>query len=734
MDNPLAPQTAKAMNSKTLSPRQILGAYIVAGSVLLISLVCIWSYHAKSNQQSDYRKKLNNVIVGEQATTERVTKGLLSYQKDLLDSNTTSVTSSVAELKAISTNFDKVLAGLDKNGATVQDADGKDFKLETAENDEERSTLKKVIALWNPLFKNVKQAISTTSIGAEELNAVTATSREQDLPIYNLMGQLYSQADKIQTAKIDYLVNVRNFFIGLAGLSALILPAIYLFTRAAKQREVVQQTLTTLESTYGELSSLGFAKAETDRIMETVQEGLCLIDEKGTIGSYYSTELPKILRQEELAGLSMFGIFQRYLSEKMYNTTRDYVTLLFDPSRKEKTILKVNPLTDIEVNFPNPNGGFITRYLSFSFRRIMAEDKVDRLFIAVRDVTTQVQLENKLREAEKTKERELEILLSIIHVPHSDLKNFVNLAGSELDTINSALRAEDFAAAGGKQESLRSQLQTVFGSVHNLNGNAALLRLTYFQKAAHAFETQIKSLLERPALSGDDFLAIVVAQASLRSDLANLQDLSDKLKNIGGHTPEKSTAEQATAPAPVSVVSEQLRQLVTDTATDLGRSAELEIDEYALHAFSHGRQDLVRDVLVQLSRNAVAHGVEAASVREGKGKAGTAHLSIHALPSPEPGVIGLAFRDDGRGLDLARIQAQAEKVGLLEPGKAISNPEIINCIFEPSFSTVDEADLHSGRGVGMSIVKSKIVDTAGGCIEIISEPDQFCEFRIYLPA
>jgi two-component system, chemotaxis family, sensor kinase CheA len=363
----------------------------------------------------------------------------------------------------------------------------------------------------------------------------------------------------------------------------------------------------------------------------------------------------------------------------------------------------------------------------------MDGDRVDRVFVAVRDITIQVQLENKLREAEKSKERELEILLSIIHVPNGELENFITLAKKELDTVNDSLRAEDFAAAGGKQAALRDQLKTVYSCIHNLNGNAALLRLTYFQKAAHAFETQIKKLLDHPTLSGDDFLAIIVAQASLRTDLANLQDLSNKLKSIGGVMQPPLASKSAPEVAPTSVISEQLRQLVENTAKELGKAANLTIDEYALHAFSHDRKDLVKDALVQLCRNAVVHGVETKADRKKKGKEDVAQLSVHPLPSPSPGVMGLAFRDDGRGLNFELIQKRAQEAGLLPKGETAEHSDIIKCIFEPTFSTTEEADLHSGRGVGMAIVKSKIVDEGGGCIEVVTEADKFCEFRLYLP-
>lgn len=563
----------------------------------------------------------------------------------------------------------------------------------------------------------------------------------------------------------------RDVLIGLASVSAILIPCLYLLNRALQQRQNTefvlnalkqsyteqlaaleyanqetehyrqateqlnqavhegQLALSALEDSYGEqFSELAFAKAETDRIMQTVQEGLFLIDENGIIGNYHSREAPLILRQQELAGASLYSILKLHLSEKMYNASRDFFELLFNASRKERTVLSVNPLTDVEVNFPNPEGGFITRYLGFSFRRIVVAGKVDRLFVALRDVTKQVELETQLREAEKTKEREMQVLLSIVHVPQDELETFIKLAEEELETINTTLRAEDFVAAGGRSDALRERLQSVFRSVHNLNGNAALLNLTYFQKATHVFEAKIKDLLSRKSLGGDDFLSVVIAQAGLRSDLTDLQNLRGKLGNlnIAGNTPQPK--------APESAMAEQLRQLVHNAATDMDKSAKLTVDEYALHAFAHGRADLVRDVLVQLVRNAVAHGVETPDIREAAGKPGTAQLSIHALPAPSPGVLGLAVRDDGRGLDLELIRDRAEKAGLLKPDQEAGTEQIIQCIFESGFSTTETADLHSGRGVGMDIVKSKFVDTAGGCIEVRTEDGQFCEFRLFMPS
>ncbi|TAG29219.1 MAG: hypothetical protein EAZ36_04405, partial [Verrucomicrobia bacterium] len=263
------------------------------------------------------------------------------------------------------------------------------------------------------------------------------------------------------------------------GAAVLIAVGLWLANRVRLEVSRTKTALAALESSHAQVTaqsaSLAVARSETGRIMETVQEGLFLVDEKGMIGEYHSKALLAIFRQDELAGYSFFNLLQRLLSEKMYNTTKDYFGLLFDPIKKEKTVLKVNPLNEIEVNFANPAGGFVNRYLGFTFRRIMEGERVARVFVAVRDITKQVELEKKLRDAEKHKERQLDILLGIVHVAPPELASFTNLVASELETINKTLKAEDFAKIGGTSvEMLRERLRTVFRSMHNIKGNAAL--------------------------------------------------------------------------------------------------------------------------------------------------------------------------------------------------------------------------------------------------------------------
>jgi HPt (histidine-containing phosphotransfer) domain-containing protein len=515
-------------------------------------------------------------------------------------------------------------------------------------------------------------------------------------------------------------------------------PGLLLWSRARAEHNRREKALADLAEGHRKITAqsaqLVTAKAETDRIMETVQEGLFLVDEKGDIGEQHSRALYEIFRLKEVSGENLFDILKRLLSEKMFNTTKDYFALLFDVTKKEKTVLKVNPLGEIEVNFVNPEGGFLNRHLGFSFRRIVENGKVVRVFVAVRDITKQVELEKKLRDAEKHKERQLDILLGIVHIPSDELGNFTKLIETELENINQTLRAEDFARMGSLgTEELRKRLKTVFRAAHNIKGNAALLKLSYFQKAAHDFETKIAELLDRPRLVGDDFLPIVICEAALRDDLLDLHDLKDKISGMRSLTPGGPAT--ATVSSPAAAFVAKLQELVEGAARDLGKASTLSVDEFAVHTVAFGRFDLMRDVLIQLTRNSLAHSIESPGDRAAAGKPPVANLQVRGLPTTSEGLVGLAFRDDGRGLNLERIRERGLAAGLLdaERAAAATPDDLAALIFAPGFSTAEQVGDHAGRGMGMDIIKSKVVDEAGGVLEVHSTPGQFCEFRVYLP-
>ncbi|HZV78579.1 MAG TPA: ATP-binding protein, partial [Candidatus Binatus sp.] len=364
-------------------------------------------------------------------------------------------------------------------------------------------------------------------------------------------------------------------------------------------------------------------------------------------------------------------------------------------------------------------------------------------FIAVTDVTERVGLERQLRDSERKKERQFELLLGILHVDPRMLDEFI--AGSQTRTreMNDALKAQDFAAASaGQIEKLRQRLDIVFRCVHNIKGNAALLNLEYFQKTCDAFEQKIVELRNRPVLGGDDFLSIVIAESDLRADIAELQDLREKLTGIQRVSPgaiaalgshgRGDVARESSARTPDEVLV-AIRALAQSLAIKLDKDVRVVDDGFDTRALGPEMRRAVRDVLVQLTRNSLTHGIEPSSARHAAGKPAQGTITIRGLAAPNS--FSFSFRDDGRGLDPSAIRKRALELGLLAGDDATKADEsqVARFIFAPGFTTSNGATTDAGRGVGMDVVKHVIVDEWGGEIGVSSDPGQYCEFTFSLP-
>ena len=138
----------------------------------------------------------------------------------------------------------------------------------------------------------------------------------------------------------------------------------------------------------------------------------------------------------------------------------------------------------------------------------------------------------------------------------------------------------------------------------------------------------------------------------------------------------------------------------------------------------------ILDPLLLVVRNAVSHGLETAAERTARGKEASGRLSLRARAEGESVVIEV--EDDGRGIDLQGVQARALSAGLLTPGAELDSAALLDIICTPEFSTQDEADRISGRGVGMAAVRAAVSEF-GGSLEVYTSPGRGTCFTIRLP-
>jgi two-component system, chemotaxis family, sensor histidine kinase and response regulator PixL len=138
------------------------------------------------------------------------------------------------------------------------------------------------------------------------------------------------------------------------------------------------------------------------------------------------------------------------------------------------------------------------------------------------------------------------------------------------------------------------------------------------------------------------------------------------------------------------------------------------------------------DPLVHLVNNAFDHGTDSPTERSQKGKPGEATIEIRAYHQGNQTFIEV--RDDGRGINPDAVRAKVIQQGLLDATAtdALSDEQLLQCLFAPGFSTKEEVSDISGRGMGLSSVQEQI-KALKGTITIASEVDKGTVFTIRLP-
>jgi two-component system, chemotaxis family, sensor kinase CheA len=128
-------------------------------------------------------------------------------------------------------------------------------------------------------------------------------------------------------------------------------------------------------------------------------------------------------------------------------------------------------------------------------------------------------------------------------------------------------------------------------------------------------------------------------------------------------------------------------------------------------------------------RNAVSHGLETPEKRLARGKSAAGKMSLRASTDGE--MVIIQVEDDGGGIDRDRVAARAQTLGLLKKPIA-DNDQLLEILCASGFSTREQADFASGRGVGMAVVKNTVAEL-GGLLQLDTQPGIGTRFTIHLP-
>lgn len=191
--------------------------------------------------------------------------------------------------------------------------------------------------------------------------------------------------------------------------------------------------------------------------------------------------------------------------------------------------------------------------------------------------------------------------------------------------------------------------------------------------------------------------------------------------------PERNENDRLTS---ASLTFERMRSTAEQTARTLGKQVNWQSAGEAVRLDS-AFVPHIDELLVQLIRNAIDHGIESAESRRAAGKnvVGSVRLAVHERGENTE----IVLADDGRGMDSDSLIQTAILAGVAEPDQKFTRAEALELIFVPGFSTRAVPGEVSGRGIGMEIVRAQL-EALGASLEIETAIGVGTTFRIRIPA
>ena len=229
---------------------------------------------------------------------------------------------------------------------------------------------------------------------------------------------------------------------------------------------------------------------------------------------------------------------------------------------------------------------------------------------------------------------------------------------------------------------------------------------------------------------------LIIAKNSLVSAAttkgASTSNVNEQIEYLESVTTNLHESVMKVRMVPIESVVNKFPRMIRDLQKKLGKKMELymsgeetELDRTVV--------DEIGDPLMHLLRNSADHGIEDdVNLRKERGKPEAGSIWLDAYQDGNNVVIEV--RDDGNGIDVAAVRNKAIERGTIteEQAASMSDPEIINLLFLPSFSTAKQVSDISGRGVGLDVVKSKI-ESLSGEVDVKSVYGEGSKWTIRLP-
>ena len=456
--------------------------------------------------------------------------------------------------------------------------------------------------------------------------------------------------------------------------------------------------------------------AERDEIAamkDSLKIGLFFMDRNYIIQDNYSRYLEELLQDRELKGKCFIELMSASVTSKEKDAIKDYFDMVFNHTFEQMILEDINPFN--ELYYVSPKGD--RKIFHCEFLTVERGKGEVLILVTIYDITAKVELQQRLVEEETRRQEEMRTIFELIQVDPDVFSDFLGDAEYEFSHIDEILKNDKLTP--------HEALVEVYQSVHAIKSNAVILGLNTFGNKVHELESEIKRLREQDTeASFDDMLHLTVALEKLSEKKDGFKTIIDRINVFkGGNADGKKQNER--------VLVESLAKATDRAASDTGRKVKFVTVGIDSEALEKGPRRLIKEVLMQLVRNSVVHGVEPPEERIAKGKKETGLIRLSIKTDGK--IIKVQMADDGRGLDFNKISKKALQQNLIKKEDARNKNALLQAIFSPGFSTAETEGLHAGRGIGLNLVRDRVRE-AKGTIKLQTEPGKGTVFSILFPA
>ncbi len=693
------------MSPKISVKRNALGKYrdLVVAIALFLILdlgVLVLSYFASTLIEADAARI--NTASELRMLSQQMTKALLTMKEEQRDQ--LPIQTSWAQLSEASQQFDRNIASLKNPPAQSMMAEQIGRLFGSAERMQQTAVLAEdVEKTWRPVAQALGPVLANAS-PPEELVAEAATKAvNRNIKLIGQAGDLSAYLEEGAVTRSKQLRTIQVIAIGLALLNFLFI--VFKFIRRLKAGDTRADA----------------ALKETERILTTISEGLCLIDVQGKLSPQFSKSLPTMLGHQLKGGESLYELVRPMATEETIEALASFTELLFSGRVKPALIAQLNPMREVQLDIP----GRGRRVLDFEFEPVHEGNTIPELLVSVHDVTERVRLEAELESTKVRARDEFNLVMSMLDQEPLLLEAFVMRARNGCEEINAKLR-EARPASGG----YRSAIESAFRTIHRLKGEAFSLQLEAIGTTAHHFETELGRLQGKPGVRGDDLIPLSLHLKELVDSLDRVDGLLLRMQRLAAG---KSGQPVASTDDAAGALLQSMHQLAERVAADCGKAVRLSCGSTQGLALDSALLDIIGGVLPQFIRNAVAHGIEAPPERVMLGKPVVGSIEV-SLNRTEAGDLLLSIRDDGCGLSVAKLRRALLLAGRdPESVNQMSERQILMSIFDSGISTAKGVGLHAGRGVGLDAVR-EMLGNAGARLRVSTEPNAYTRFEIRFAA